>query len=60
MGSCFWIPQVINKDTKELICVYNSVADAAKAINKSRAHISACANGSRNTAYGYVWKFIEG
>ena len=49
-----------NKDTKELICVYNSVADAAKAINKSRAHISACANGSRNTAYGYVWKFIEG
>lgn len=49
-----------NKDTKELICVYNSVADAAKAINKPRAHISACANGSRNTAYGYVWKFIEG
>ena len=24
-----------------------------------RAHISACANGKRKTAYGYIWKYED-
>lgn len=47
-----------DKNTKQLLAIYDSVADAAKAIGKPRGHISSCANGSRQTAYGYIWKFI--
>lgn len=48
-----------DKNTLELIQVYNTVGDASKALNKNHAHISQCANGKRATAYGYIWKFIE-
>ena len=44
--------------SKELIAVFNNVAEAGRAINKPRAHISECANGKRQTAYGFMWKFI--
>ena len=48
-----------DKNTLELIQVYDTVGDASKALNKNHGHISSCANGKRATAYGYVWKFIE-
>lgn len=48
-----------DKTTLELLRVYDSVADAAKQIGKPRSHISSCANGSRSSAYGFIWKFIE-
>ena len=48
-----------DKTTLELIHIFPSVADAAKAMGKSRAHISSCAHGKKASAYGYKWKFIE-
>lgn len=47
-----------SKDGK-LLAVFNNVAEASRAMNKPRAHISECANGKRKTAYSFVWKFIE-
>lgn len=36
---------------------YESVAEAAEELNVNSGHISACANGRRKTAYGYIWKY---
>lgn len=48
---------------KKILCIetnliYNSVADAAKAINKNHSAISLAARGNKNSAYGYHWKYI--
>ncbi len=48
-----------DKETLELIQIYPSIKEAAKALNKGHSHISNCANGIRKSAYGYIWKFIE-
>ena len=48
-----------DKTTLELIHIFPSVAEAAKAMGKNRAHISSCAHGKKASAYGYKWKFIE-
>lgn len=48
-----------DKKTMELIHIFPSVADAAKAIGKNHAHISSCAHGKKASAYGYKWKFID-
>ena len=45
-----------------LIEVYNSLADASEAIFGDRnkgGTICAVCYGKRNTAYGYIWKFID-
>ena len=43
----------------ELLEIFNSIADAAKSMNKkSRSAISQCCNNKQNQAYGYKWKFI--
>lgn len=36
---------------------YKSVRDAAKALGKPPANISACALKKRKTAYGYIWSY---
>lgn len=43
-----------------LIQVFESLSAAARSINKPEglSHISAAANGKRNTAYGFKWRFI--
>lgn len=48
-----------DKTTLELIHIFPSIADAAKAMGKNHAHISSCAHGKKASAYGYKWKFIE-
>lgn len=48
-----------DKKTMELIHIFPSVADAAKAMGKNHAHISSCAHGKKASAYGYKWKFID-
>lgn len=44
------------------IAKYNSIQDACIAIGKDpkkhNSHISSCCRGTRNTAYGYKWKYI--
>jgi len=38
--------------------IYQSVAEAAKALNKNHSKISMAANKKRNTAYGFTWEYI--
>ena len=48
-----------NKDTDEVLRIFDSLTEAAHYLNKNRhTNISACANGKTKTAYGYKWKFI--
>lgn len=44
-----------------LICIYDSVEQAAAAFNKSRVNIDNAIHHRKNqqTAYGYIWKYIE-
>lgn len=42
-----------------LLAIFDNIAEASRTINKPRAHISQCANNKRNSAYGFVWKFIQ-
>ena len=38
---------------------YSSIQEAAKTLGVNHGHISNCCNGSRNQAYGYIWKFAN-
>lgn len=53
--------QIIQKDkNKNIISIYQSAADAAKALNlKDKSNICAAARKG-NSAYGYYWEYIEG
>lgn len=42
-----------------LIGKYSSIREAAQALNCSPKSISAATRGVRDTAYGYVWKYLE-
>lgn len=49
----------LDKETEEVINVFESITDACKYLNldvKCGSHISAVCNGNRKTAYGYKWK----
>ena len=41
------------------IKVFPSVSEASRELGKSQANISRCANGFKNQAYGFIWKFKE-
>ena len=49
-----------NKITGEIVEVYNSVADAARSINREgfTSVICACCNNKRNSYMGYKWKYF--
>ena len=36
---------------------FPSVSEASRELGKSQANISRCANGFKNQAYGFIWKF---
>ena len=48
----------IDKDTDEIIAIFESASEAAKALNKKNSHITEVCNGIHKTAYGYKWKYI--
>lgn len=50
----------IDKDTNEIIHVYDStrLAEKALGIKNSNTHIGEVCRGKRKTAYGYKWEFI--
>ena len=52
--------QIIQKDkNKNIIAIYQSAADAAKALNlKDKSNICAAARKG-NSAYGYYWEYME-
>lgn len=54
----------VDKDTGEVIKIWDSIADAGRAFSKTgnKSPITNCANGARpgcKTAFGYKWKYIE-
>ena len=56
-------PKKVGQFTKDgkLINIYQSVEEAASAFGKSRVNIDSAIHHKKNqqTAYGYVWKYIE-
>lgn len=46
----------IDKNTNEIICIYNSLAEASK--GRLKSNICHCCNEKIKTAYGYKWKYI--
>ena len=47
----------IDKNTNEVLAVFNSIADAERAISGS-GHIKDVCNGKRKTTGGFKWQFI--
>ncbi len=47
-----------NKD-ETFVKRWDSMANAARAVNDSSQHIYECCNGKRKTAGGYIWKYAE-
>ena len=45
----------IDKDTDEIIKIWNSAEDAAKELGLNSSHIRSCARGERKTHGGYKW-----
>ena len=50
-----------DKKSKELIRLFPSAQYAALVLGNAsyNSHIAHCCAGNRNTAYGYIWKFVE-
>ena len=46
----------INRDTGEIIAVYNSIGEASRSTSVNISGISQCINGKLNHAGGYIWK----
>lgn len=59
------LPKVVqlNKETGDVIRVWDNWCDASKAVSKSNrygyAHIGECCRHKRKSAYGYRWEFAE-
>lgn len=51
---------MIDKNTKEIILIFNSIVEANLYLNKDRKNknIGNCLNGRNKTAFGYEWKYI--
>lgn len=50
--------EMINKETNEVIRVFNSLIEAADYMNKNcSGHIVSCCKGKLKTAYGYKWRY---
>ena len=52
----------INKNTNEIINIFNSIQEAAKVVFKDvekSKNINAVCRGKGQTAYGYKWKYLE-
>jgi len=52
---------MIDKNTNEIIKIFNSVTEASNYLNKKSgcSFISQVCNGKKKTAYGYKWEYIN-
>jgi len=48
----------IDKNTNEILEVFNTSGEAGRSIGKTGQHIREVCLGKRKTAYGYKWKYI--
>ena len=49
----------IDKVTGEVLRQWDSVMDAARALNYSFGNISQCCNGKRKSANNFIWKYVS-
>ncbi len=47
----------VNKDTKEIIKIWDCVSHASKSYNISLPNIISCCKGKRKTVFGFIWKY---
>ena len=47
-----------DKNTHKLIKIYDSIKDAAAAVNVDRSCISRCCSGKKKSSRGFIWRFI--
>ena len=48
----------IDKNTKEIIHIYKSIAEAARAVGASKgSHITEACQGKLKTAHGFCWQY---
>lgn len=55
--SCIAVCQ-IDKNTNEIIRIFESIGDAERATGNGR-HIASVCKGKRETANGYKWKYLN-
>lgn len=48
-----------DKDTEEIIQIFNSINEAGRFLNKPHSNIVATLKGRQKTCYGYKWKYLE-
>lgn len=48
----------VDKNTNEILEVFNTSGEAGRSIGKTGQHIREVCLGKRKTAYGYKWKYI--
>lgn len=49
----------INKDTDEVMCIWDSIGEASRALNINKGAISYCCNGHTKTSGGFKWEFYN-
>jgi len=49
----------IDKETKEIINIFETITDAAKSIGKGTSHLTEVCNGKLKSAYGFIWQYIK-
>jgi hypothetical protein len=49
----------IDKDTEEIIQIWDNCAEAARGVGGNNSHITEVCNGIHKTAYGYKWKYVD-
>lgn len=49
---------MIDKNTKQILHIFNGTHEAGKFIGKSHQHIQDVCAGKRKSAFGYIWKYI--
>lgn len=58
-GACKKAVVQIDKNTLEIIAIYDSETEAGRAIGHEYTHIAQVCRGERKTAYGYIWRFAD-
>lgn len=49
----------LDKDTKEILQVFYCISEAERQLNIAKGHISQVCKGTRKTAGGYSWKYLD-
>ena len=49
-----------NKQTHELIKIWDSMMDVERELGIAQQNISECCKGKRKSAGGFIWKYVEG